>query len=1469
MSSESDMEEQKLLRRKKKSSEAGNLQQLAETCRKLGELYSDRGEHRKALNEFKLVSKAYHRLEKPMEVGRANRFIGEMFMLLDEFEKALQYEKVYLEIARRQEDDAEVQRAYATIGRAYLLKGQSCDDVEAAKKSLDEADKAFQKSLKLSRDLKGVGKVEQLDMEARSLLNLGVTKEHQGNFEQAVEYMQKAIKIAQNNELHELLHQCYISVGLLFDVKQNNHSKALKVLNEALEVSSRLHNKASKMCETLLIKAHVLIKMGDFQSAKQALKKAYRLKTPVVSDAENIERQLKVLVAICRIEDQLITAGSNEYAKKKRFYELMGDGACRLENYGKAIDYYLKMLECAQLNGEIDLALIPIYVSLYQTYKDNKQYEDALIYLWKEYNLIANDPREAFNTLLSIAEVYEIQNKPFFETEGIYRRAREEAKKMKSLKMEGISLKRCIALLKKHGMDLMVENLEKEAIETGIDWASAENVASDDSDEEQDQTETSIEFAINTPDIGEDVNLSELSNSDGESSKKSEAQSDSRSTRKRGTSFQVRKNNKGETQLHQACISGNKMLVQKLLEQGHPVNIRDHAGWLPLHEACIHGHKEIVEMLLDRGAHINDKGGTSCDGITPLYDACSNGNLEVVELLLDRGANCTLRTDSGDTTVSVLDVWFKSVQKKLLDEHILYYNTIRDRMMVCLENAGVRSNELAAMPEAIEQETITGGTRSSRRQAARICRSDSDSEKEDARTVCTASSNRSSGYGSTVDTAPNSSRKRPTKNRSISPDLSSDSEDFEKEASGSSFREKSFNQSTGVEDYRTAMKVLRKGTTVRTQIVSPLKDPNPGPAKRSAYMRQEEVGDDWLDDDLGQSSKRQKFLSDKSFPESNRSVRRIFEPDDTLPISDRTITSTGLEYDSDSPERDDRASSEERTPPDALQMLMNASSKSFQRKPSGQQSARRNSFSGSIRNQVSLLDLGVSVSSRSSSPTPSLADCGLLLPVEQKTPVKDGSGVTSTVGSRTPTKVLPPNMVRVIIEGEPIDVSYDEDQIMELNVGWLINEVVKRYGIKHGKRPLMKLLRSDGGLCVNCDPLTTLLSDTDSIINTYVIEYEQLRSEQFYEDYCKYHNVEHLPKMKEVLIEMEDKGHLILHPDLFRGIPHQWDILFQILGFQSRIRKLDLSFNQLEDTEFQKLTEKLPALTALEKLNLSMNVISHKGIFALSSLIRQSPDEGPTTLSALMHLTELDLSRNPLLDQSLLVLSSVCQQLTQLTVLRLVSTAVTNLTFASPPLDISRFQVFDVSENNLNRKSIDYLFSKLNTRILTELNMRSLGKLKDFIPALTTTVQSNDFDMLRSLNLSNCGLTDTELCTILFALRTSAEKLKELDVSFNAKLTQKSLVEVLESFTSHTLESVRFLQNPLVLKDWGENMVDVIHYDRSKCYPKLVELMAPLRLDDSLMEDLRRKLSAFWEHIWSDRASVKVDELKITLLLKH
>ncbi|KAL1374626.1 hypothetical protein pipiens_017982 [Culex pipiens pipiens] len=408
---------------------------------------------------------------------------------------------------------------------------------------------------------------------------------------------------------------------------------------------------------------------------------------------------------------------------------------------------------------------------------------------------------------------------------------------------------------------------------------------------------------------------------------------------------------------------------------------------------------------------------------------------------------------------------------------------------------------------------------------------------------------------------------------------------------------------------------------------------------------------------------------------------------------------------------------------------------------------------------------------------------------------------------------------------------------------------------------MLKLMRSDNSLCMDSEPLTTVLEKTDPVIKSYVIEYTSLRGDQFYEDSCRLRDLEPVTALMSALNLMENTGKLALKRDFFAGTTRQFDVLFQAIGCQGSTRELNLSMNQLTDAELQGFVEKLPVLKNLERLNLAMNPLTQKSIFSMSTKLASLPD--------MIYMTELDLSRCSLLDQSMPQLASICQRMPQLRVLRLASTMITNLTYGSPPLEVSRLQVLDVSENSLNKKSIEYMFAKLDMCILTELNVCKLGLLAEFKPNLTVAIQTKEFDMLSTLNLSQCGLTDDELSTLLVPLRSSAGKLKLLDVSFNRLLTQKSFVEVFRTLNTHSLEMVRFAENPLVLKGLSDALMDDIQYDRARCYPYAVDLMRPLRLGEPEAKTLLDKLSDFWEQLWKERGAVSMSKSTVTLRQKH
>lgn len=80
-------------------------------------------------------------------------------------------------------------------------------------------------------------------MRARLLLNIGVVQEHLGYLDKALDCMNKAITICSHQDLHEILHNCYVTEASLYSNKKKDSAMALSCLNKALEVASRLEDK--------------------------------------------------------------------------------------------------------------------------------------------------------------------------------------------------------------------------------------------------------------------------------------------------------------------------------------------------------------------------------------------------------------------------------------------------------------------------------------------------------------------------------------------------------------------------------------------------------------------------------------------------------------------------------------------------------------------------------------------------------------------------------------------------------------------------------------------------------------------------------------------------------------------------------------------------------------------------------------------------------------------------------------------------------------------------------------------------------------------------------------------------------------------------------------------------------------------------------------------------------------------------
>ena len=92
----------------------------------------------------------------------------------------------------------------------------------------------------------------------------------------------------------------------------------------------------------------------------------------------------------------------------------------------------------------------------------------------------------------------------------------------------------------------------------------------------------------------------------------------------------------GAEPLNDAAKEGDLDKVNRLIQEGANIEVRDASSSTPLYNAVDGGHKELAELLISKGANVNavDKSGNS-----PLWWAESGGFKEIMELLVKHGGH--------------------------------------------------------------------------------------------------------------------------------------------------------------------------------------------------------------------------------------------------------------------------------------------------------------------------------------------------------------------------------------------------------------------------------------------------------------------------------------------------------------------------------------------------------------------------------------------------------------------------------------------------------------------------------------------------------------------------------------------------------------------------------------------------------------------------------------------------------------
>ena len=103
--------------------------------------------------------------------------------------------------------------------------------------------------------------------------------------------------------------------------------------------------------------------------------------------------------------------------------------------------------------------------------------------------------------------------------------------------------------------------------------------------------------------------------------------------------------------LHMAASLNDRVQVERLVADGHPVNRFDDLGKTALHYAAEREALPIVRLLLEAGAQI-DAHDVHHAGNTPLAEVAGNCSLELAQLLVGAGADPTIK---GWMQLSALD----------------------------------------------------------------------------------------------------------------------------------------------------------------------------------------------------------------------------------------------------------------------------------------------------------------------------------------------------------------------------------------------------------------------------------------------------------------------------------------------------------------------------------------------------------------------------------------------------------------------------------------------------------------------------------------------------------------------------------------------------------------------------------------------------------------------------------------------
>lgn len=1344
-----------LQKAKSKAQSSNNLKEEASLCNQLGEVLAKSGDYQAAIEEHRQELALSQVLQDVIGCAIANRKIGECYAELGNIATALKYQRRHLDLARSVNDAVEEQRALATIGRTYLF----LHDTDQSLDSLKQAGDAFKKSLAIVNEhLEGrVSARERSEMRARLLLNLGFVCDGLKDPQRCNEFIRQSIYISEKNNLLEDLYRANFNLGNIH-FRNGQHSLSIRCFEKSKECAHKMSDKFSES-ECFYNIGKVLLNLGDFLGARRSLKKAFQLGSQQPAEREAVKRDLRYAIRGSKLEKAMSTLSNKVSQEALGLAEELGDVYCKVASYSKALDAYQTQLSCAEALGKPSRELAVIHVSLAATYSDLRQYHKAIEHYRRELELRQGNAKEECETWLNIAGCQEESGKSMEEMDSSYTAALHCAERAAQNKLQRRVLQAWLQVQRR------VRSTAADATEARLqELCEAEGRRLEDSEEEEEE-----EQLLNSEPLDSDFQLSD-SDEDMEDY-------DKLVSSRRKTGKWNKRNEKGETVLHRACIDGNLKQVQYLVEQGHPLNPRDYCGWTPLHEACNHGHLEVVAVLLDKGANINDPGGPHCEGVTPLHDALNCGHFAVARLLVQKGASVNVRNKKGDKPLDSLRQWRKTYSRDL-DQETQQECVETEKLLRKAQAGGVAAAPVSSRPvlqdsqlfdaecsEPLLQQDEPHFTSQhalpSRRTPPEINTSPRARRSSGPRhRLRGTEENVLFGEDSNSDHSDCSiSPLRPVRPRPRFPEVLPPpkevcpSRDVPPTPQVAREAVLSPQQVSGRDEYQRAMQNLGSANSrlLTHSLLEPAFTSTPAVSANhvSALVPEDEyIGDEWLEDDLGcaqpkkkrkvdteQSSRRDSVMSSSSSSSSSfRSQTRVFGSSEP-PARVQSSSIRGLSL----------------------------------KKANKARQVKMNQLPGMVM-------LGRREVSRSPSPNTFPEDD----PPQPVRPQLYSSQPVTHAAPQTPAPAMPaPIRMRVRVQNNVFLIPVPHSEADSCTVSWLCEQAAQRYYQTCGLLPRLSL-QKEGALLSPTDLLLAVLHTNEEVL-AEVCSWDLPPLPERYKKACTSLAVEENRRVLR-LCEVQDGSPSVTVCGLGMA-PACLSPLLRALKLQDSLTELRLSANRLSEDLLPELISAVTTMPRLRVLDISANQITGEGLKkAVTTLEGRSEAVFPC-------LEELDLSMNPLGDgwsQALACLLSGCPLLATLSLQACGLTArflqQHRLLLASALTGTGHLRSVCLSQNALGSTGFELLLKTLPLQCLTHLELNAVCKGPTEQPALDLLPKllSQGDCSLTHLSLAANGLTDQNIISLARCLAL-CPSLMSLDLSANPAVTSEGLHSLLST----------------------------------------------------------------------------------------